>query len=573
MRKSQLFGALILLLIGLTLLFYIPLEDHKKGEYTILIRVNVDSYTLSVSLRTRLGDSDGTLITNKTIYMKGNTNFTLTIMGLDSYARKPGNKIWAYIYLYADGTPISLGNIEARLIGSNGIDEEMIVSVEGSHAYVYKTVRVNVYLAFVSFLVIIVVWALLSLSPIVVALLIPILGMLVVNLSAYDILSVFWDPSVALIFGALVLAYSMHKSGLAERITYIILSRARSPTQVLIYLTLISYLLSMWMSSLGTMIVMLPIIGTVLKTMNAREGSHYARGLTLSTMFAAIFGGSATIVGNPANALVASITYRVVGVGIGFLEWMIVAVPITLIALLLLDLFLLKVFSISKDVDGGFIVFDSNAHLLFSAHLMGFGPWKREEKITFAVLLAVILLWMLYSVLYVLGFTYYMQFVAFSLVAALVLIASNVIDRKDLLNIRWDVLLVLGGSLSLYVILSEAGILDIMLGEISKANPFIVLPLLFVFVVMLSIILGPLVSVAIGIPLLISVMPSLVTTIIIIFGLASSGILIGPNGMILEENVRERGFLKYEDFVKWGLLGTLVIIGLLVAVWLPLIMY
>ena len=565
MRKSQILGVCILVLFGIALLFLVGVSDHKLGEYRIVIRVHVNTQVLEARLRTYLGSWDGVPIVNSSTIVRDGMNITLVVTGLSSYERRPGNKFWVYVHLYVDSTPISsFGDLEAKLIGPDGAEEDMIYRVENDFVYAYKTVRVNSIYAFLVFMIIVVIWALTATSPLLVALLIPILGIIVVNLPAYDVLSAFWDPSVALIFGALILAFSMHKTGLAERITYIVLSRADSPSKVLVYLSIIAYFLSMWMSSLGSMLVMLPIIATVLKTMNAREGSYYARGLTLSTMIASIFGGASTIVGNPANALVASIAYRYVGIGIGFLEWMIIAVPLTFTMVLLLDVVILRFFPIKEDLKRGYVSFDSNTHMLFGMHLMGLGPWTREEKITLSVFIGTVAGWIVYSYLYIMGFTHYMQFVAFSLIAGFVLLITDVFRREDLLKIRWDILLALGGSLSLAVIIEEAGVLELLILELKGMNTLELTVLIFAFLVILAIILGPLVGVAIGMPIAILSI-GLSSSSIVMFSLAASAVVAGPNGLVFEENVRERGFLKYKDYLKWSFIATILISTIILA--------
>ena len=558
MRKSQIIGACILVVLGVALLLIVGARDHRFGEYTIIVKIHVDKQLLETSLRTYLGHQDGVPISNSSTVIRDGMNITLIVTGLSSYERRPGNKFWVYVYLYVDGALIGdFGGLEVNLVNPDGTIENMICRARGNYVYAYRAIRINSIYAFLVFMIIVVIWALTAMSPLLVAFLIPILGMIMVNLPAYDVLSVFWDPSVALIFGALILAFAMHKTGLAERLTYIILSKADSPSKILISLSVIAHFLSMWMSSLGSMLVMLPIIATVLKTMNAKEGSYYARGLTLSTMIASIFGGASTIVGNPANALVASITYRYTGMGIGFLEWMIIAVPLTLIMVLLLDIAILKFFPIQKDFERGYISINNSTHVLFSTHLMGLGPWTREEKITFLVFIGTVTGWIIHSYLYMVGLAHYMQFTVFSLLAGLILLITGIFKKDDLPKIRWDILLILGGSLSFAVIMEETGVIELLISELRSINITMLAILIMVFLVFLAIILGPIVGVAIGIPIaILSINPS--PLIIVILSLSASTVILGPNGLIFEESARERGFLEYKDYLKWSLIATIL---------------
>lgn len=566
MKRSQIYGALLLVIIGVGLISIIAPEDHVEGRYRIEASVNIGDDKVTVPLVTILGKSNGIITKNITSKIINGLNYTLEIMGLDKYARSPGNSFWAHVRLLMSSKVISLAKdqIRAVLRGPNGEIEEMKVIEEGSILRLEKSIRVNTEIALYVFVAIIVIWALFALKPLIAALSIPVLAILFVNIPAVDVLSVFWDPAIALIFGALIIAYSMEKTGLAKRISYIVVCKARSPRKLMIFLSLVAFLLSMWMSSIATIIVMLPIISTILKTFNASEKSEYAQGITLSVIFGSVLGGISTIVGNPANALAISVAHRALGIKIDFIEWIMFSLPISLMFLIIITPILAKVFDIRKDIEHGYILFDEARLLMFKAHLMGMGPLTRQEKITMVVLIGAITGWIISSMLTLLGIVYYLHFVAIALAAAGVLILTGTFDEKDLGKIRWDIILTLGGSVSFSVLMSEAGLLDIFSTEIGKIGILGALILLISMIIILSLILGSLVSIAICIPLLLSI--GVTSSLpIILLALLSSIIILGPNGIVLEEHIHERGFLKYRNYLKFSIIFTIITATILIA--------
>ncbi len=565
MKKRQLLGGLILLIFASTLAIVAAPSDHPRGRYHIKATMIIEDRELSIELKTYLGDRDGIIIqrTNTTTIKRQEVriNYTIIILGLDMYARRPGNSFWAYVSLAIDNkTEIfreRIPTVSGELIGPDGSSEPMRVCYENGRIKLQKAIRVNTRIAFYVFLLVIVIWAIVALNPLIIALAIPVLAILLVNIPAEDALSVFWDPAIALIFGAFIIAYAMDKSGLAKRIAYIVVSRTKSPTRLIFSISLISFILAMWMSSLATMIVMLPIISTILKVFNADQRSRYAQGITLSIMLAAILGGMTTIVGNPANALAASITYRLRGIRIEFLEWMLYSVPVALLILLIIDLVICLRFNIERDLKEGLIRFDEKVIFTFRAHLMGMGPLTKQEKITLVVFLGTVMGWFTSSILALMGYVYYLHVAAVALAAGLVLMATGIFTIEDMRKMRWDILLVLGGSLSLVVLMDESGIMDVFLVELIGVGYFQILVMVIILLVILSIILGPLAGVAVALPLMIlSFEPT--KAIIIYASILSCSMVFGPQGIVLEEYARGRGFLTYKNYVRLGAIYTVI---------------
>jgi sodium-dependent dicarboxylate transporter 2/3/5 len=94
----------------------------------------------------------------------------------------------------------------------------------------------------------------------------------------------------------------------------------------------------MWVSNPATALMMLPIAISVVhlfpQTAHAsRELRDFGTALLLAVAYGATTGGMATLIGTPPNALLAGYVSEVYQITIGFAQWMVVGVPIALVAL------------------------------------------------------------------------------------------------------------------------------------------------------------------------------------------------------------------------------------------------
>jgi sodium-dependent dicarboxylate transporter 2/3/5 len=99
-------------------------------------------------------------------------------------------------------------------------------------------------------------------------------------------------------------------------------------------------LVSMFVSDAATVAMMIPIGMSVVRhirrvTADPQTGAHHglsnlATFITLGTLYAAVAGGTATMMGVPHNGVAISMLERFTGRQLGFFEWMVVGVPVFL---------------------------------------------------------------------------------------------------------------------------------------------------------------------------------------------------------------------------------------------------
>ncbi|NIO22802.1 MAG: DASS family sodium-coupled anion symporter, partial [Candidatus Aenigmarchaeota archaeon] len=174
---------------------------------------------------------------------------------------------------------------------------------------------------------------------------------------------------VFLIIIGFFLAAGLTKSGLDKRIAYKILRNSHSENSVLIGLIVMTAFLSMIISNTTTTLLMVPI---ALHIMHKVRMNNEA--LLLGIAFAANIGGAGLLIGTPPNIIGSE------ALGWGFYEWMVNALPFTLVMIFLLYV--------------SFLIYFRPKHEKIEKHLVkDLGPLKPEEKRAAFVIIFTLLLW------------------------------------------------------------------------------------------------------------------------------------------------------------------------------------
>ncbi len=282
----------------------------------------------------------------------------------------------------------------------------------------------------------------------------PLFGQLI---SHRSIMASFADPIIMLFMGGFALAIGATKVGLDVNLARVLLKPFGNKSEiVLLGFMIVTAVFSMFMSNTATAAMMLAIVAPVIAQLPAEGKGRTA--MALGIPIAANVGGIGTPIGTPPNAI--AIRYltehQELGVHIGFGQWMLAMVPITIIILALAWFLLLKFFpfkkkSISIDIEGRFRT-DTQAVIVY---------------VTFAVTVA---LWLLDSVTGI-------NSNCVAMIPLAVFAVTGVMGRKELQEINWDVLWLVAGGFALGVGLKGSGLAEHMVDSIPFASwpPFIVL--------------------------------------------------------------------------------------------------
>jgi sodium-dependent dicarboxylate transporter 2/3/5 len=156
--------------------------------------------------------------------------------------------------------------------------------------------------------------------------------------SARDAFAPFGDPVIFLFLGSFLLAEALRVHGLDRRIALAILTLpgvAASPARLRVAMGVVTAGISMWISNTATAAMMLPIALGLVRALGAAGSTESPRALLLIVGMAASLGGMATPVGTPPNMIALGVLERQGGRDLGFLPFMAIGVPLSLVLLTL----------------------------------------------------------------------------------------------------------------------------------------------------------------------------------------------------------------------------------------------
>jgi solute carrier family 13 (sodium-dependent dicarboxylate transporter), member 2/3/5 len=191
-------------------------------------------------------------------------------------------------------------------------------------------------------------WAIAALLPIVVF---PATGILSVNAT----LTLYGHPIFFWIMGTVLMGYAIEKHGVARRFALVFLGLpgigGRTRRLTFAYMT-VTGLTSMFVSDTAVIAMLMPIGMSLVRHIESDSAVPYrnlAALMTLATLYGAVAGGTATMVGIPHNAIAVSVLEEFTGRTLGWFDWMAVGVPV--FAALLLCFYGVLSFMIRPEVE------------------------------------------------------------------------------------------------------------------------------------------------------------------------------------------------------------------------------
>jgi len=197
----------------------------------------------------------------------------------------------------------------------------------------------------------------------------------------------------------------------------------------------ITAFLSMWLSNTATAAMMLSLIMPMLDRLPA--GDPARKGLLLAVPLAANVGGLGTPIGSPPNAI-AMQYMRQLDLAPGFLQWMIIGVP-GVIGMLAIAWLVLRV------------LFKTRGTLAPVAGTSGERGMTGGAMVVLAGTLVTVAGWMT-------GRMHGMATGTVALIPVILFFGTGLLRVTDLRSLSWDVLLLMGGGLSLGQAMSSSGL-------------------------------------------------------------------------------------------------------------------
>ncbi|HEX9887739.1 MAG TPA: DASS family sodium-coupled anion symporter [Longimicrobiales bacterium] len=292
-------------------------------------------------------------------------------------------------------------------------------------------------------------------------------------LSMPDAAAPYANELIYLFMGGFLLAAALERWGLHRRMALgIVHAVGTGPRRLVLGFMLATAFLSMWISNTAAAAMMLPIalaVSEIFRPAGEDEEGSFAFGvaLMLGVAYSASIGGAATLIGTPPNAVLAGAASEMLGVEIGFFQWMLLGVPLAAILLPLTWGLLVYVLHPPGEVAG-------NASEVLDHQRRALGPASRGEKIVGVVFALTAAAWVLRApkdlgFVVVPGITTFAPAVrdsTIAIAAALVLFVTPVdwrrgvfaLDWKRARGIPWGVLVLFGGGLSLARAMDESGL-------------------------------------------------------------------------------------------------------------------
>jgi sodium-dependent dicarboxylate transporter 2/3/5 len=314
--------------------------------------------------------------------------------------------------------------------------------------------------------------------------LIPALGLGSIN----DATTPYANPIIFLFLGGFTLGLTMQRWSLHRRIALLTLRGVGDrPRRQIAGFMIATAFLSMWVSNTATSIMMLPIGLSVIAMMDSSnpEGvRRYATALLLAIAYSASIGGIATLIGTPPNALLAAYLSENQGTSVGFAQWMLLGIPVSLVMLSLTWWWLTRRdFGLGSQAGSGDMIREE---------LKALGPLQKGEKLVALVFVVTAAAWIFRPLLSD-GFMPWLSDTGIAIAAAIAmfLIPVNLKDREFLLDwetaqgIPWGVLLLFGGGLAMAGVISSSGLAEWIAESLSVAGhlPVLVMVALVVGVI------------------------------------------------------------------------------------------
>lgn len=153
---------------------------------------------------------------------------------------------------------------------------------------------------------------------------------------AAQALAPYASPTIFLFMGSFMIARAIAEHGLDDRLAAASLRLpgvASKVTRIRAVLGMFTLLMSGWMSNTATTAMMLPVALGILGGASAslRRSGPFPVTLLLTVAYAASIGGMMTPVGSPPNLITLGLLEDVAGVRVGFITWILLVAPISLV--------------------------------------------------------------------------------------------------------------------------------------------------------------------------------------------------------------------------------------------------
>lgn len=401
----------------------------------------------------------------------------------------------------------------------------------------------------------------------------------------------FANEVIFLFMGGFMLGLAIEKWNLHRRIALTIIRlTGTSGDKIVLGFILATGLLSMWLSNTATTMMMFPIALSVIHVMQENHKgdgnmANFSLTILLAIAYASNFGGIATIVGTPPNFAYIGHVREKLQYEIGFVDWMLLCMPIAI--LLLFALYWVSV----KWLFPNKIKSDTATRQLIRTELDLLGPMSTAEKRVLIIFAGTALLWIFRKLINDAQSLFVLDDTIIAVMCAVALFicpagkrAKNegdaLLEWSDTSKMAWGILLLFGGGISLAGALERAGLIQQLGGWLAQfsGNGFMLVVVITVVTIFLSEVMSNVAQVIVFAPVVTSLAIALNMNPLLLgipMTLAASCASMLPMGTPPNAIVFASGHIKLKQMTKAGFVMNIVSIILIVLFsWflLPLLM-
>ncbi len=305
------------------------------------------------------------------------------------------------------------------------------------------------------------IWWMFEVVPLAVTGLLPIIVLPLMSVNSVGNVTASYGNKVVFLFlGGFVLSLAMQRWDLHRHIALrVVLLFGTKPRNMVFGFMFATMLLGMWISNTATAILMISI-GTSIIRLLKKHGvrcPNLNRSLMIGIAYSASISAFGTIIASPPNALLVGYLEDTYGITIGFGQWMLVGVPLSLVFLTIAWLVLTRIVFVSplEDLPGGKDIIHKELESLGP-----FSPGQRRVSFVFAgVIFGWVVLPMIWTNSPVTDEVVAMvAAVSFFLIPAAGPGSGSLLSWSDTRDLQWGILLLFGGGLALASSISSSGL-------------------------------------------------------------------------------------------------------------------
>lgn len=317
---------------------------------------------------------------------------------------------------------------------------------------------------------------------------------------ASTFLNPFSQPIIFLFLGGFSLAGALHKYHLDKKMTERLLPLfGKNPFSLLLGLMLMTAFFACWMSATATTATMLTLIQPLLSQLDKED--PFRKTLVLSIPMSARVGGLCTPVGTPPNAIALGLLEEH-GIHVGFVSWMAMGVPLAMILMTVTAFLLYRFFPPRQTIN--------------QLHLPPNEPVGRKGRFVLIVSGVTVVMWLSSG-------WHKIPEAVVALGAMAVLYGSRLLDRHDLKQLDWDIVVLMWGGLALGEGMELSGLTAwVVDSPLFHSQGFVLIALICVFAMGLSTFMSNTAAANLLVPVAISLPSNHPTILVIAVALACS---------------------------------------------------